>query len=141
SPAAASAASPRSWRCGRAASTRSSSSRPKRSARLAPASSSVPTPPASCARSGLARRWRAFASIRKDATTAPGMMATASTTLRSARAEAEFGSPYYHAHRADLLDVLLEGVANQGFRLKARIDGFEQTADQIIVTLADGTKV
>jgi 2-polyprenyl-6-methoxyphenol hydroxylase-like FAD-dependent oxidoreductase len=42
-----------------------------------------------------------------------------------ARAEAQFGAPYYHAH---LLDVLLGGVANTGFRLNARIEGFAQTA-------------
>ena len=30
-------------------------------------------------------------------------------TPLGARAEAEFGAPYYHAHRADLLDVLLGG--------------------------------
>jgi len=60
-------------------------------------------------------------------------------TPLGARAEAQFGAPYYHAHRADLLDVLLGGVANTGFRLNARIAGFTQTADQVTVTLADGT--
>src|SRR4249920_2137330 len=44
-------------------------------------------------------------------------------TPLGARAEAQFGAPYYHAHRADLLDVLLGGVANKGFRLNARIEG------------------
>ena len=29
------------------------------------------------------------------------------------RAEAHFGAPYYHAHRADLLDVLLGGLGDQ----------------------------
>lgn len=62
-------------------------------------------------------------------------------TPLGARAEAQFGAPYYHAHRADLLDVLLGGVANTGFRLNARIEGFAQTADQVTVTLADGTEV
>jgi 2-polyprenyl-6-methoxyphenol hydroxylase-like FAD-dependent oxidoreductase len=62
-------------------------------------------------------------------------------TPLGARAEAQFGAPYYHAHRADLLDVLLGGVANTGFRLNARIEGFVQTADRVTVTLADGTKV
>jgi salicylate hydroxylase len=62
-------------------------------------------------------------------------------TPLGARAEARFGAPYYHAHRADLLDVLLGGVANTGFRLNARIERFVQTADQVTVTLADGTKV
>jgi salicylate hydroxylase len=63
-------------------------------------------------------------------------------TPLGARAEAQFGAPYYHAHRADLLDVLLGGVANTRFRLNARIEGFAQTADHnITVILADGTKV
>src|SRR6266446_3277351 len=35
------------------------------------------------------------------------------------RAEAHFGAPYYHAHRADLLDVLLGGLGDTSFRLNA----------------------
>jgi len=62
-------------------------------------------------------------------------------TPLGARAEAEFGAPYYHAHRADLLDVLLGGVANKGFRLNARIEGFEESAGRVTVTLVDGTKI
>src|SRR5262245_35632949 len=38
------------------------------------------------------------------------------------RAEARFGAPYYTAHRADLLDVLLGGVGKEGYRLGARIE-------------------
>ena len=62
-------------------------------------------------------------------------------TPLGARAEAEFGAPYYHAHRADLLDVLLQGVANKGFRLNSRIEGLDQSADRVTITLSDGTKV
>jgi salicylate hydroxylase len=57
------------------------------------------------------------------------------------RAEAHFGAPYYHAHRADLLDVLLGGLGNAGFRLNAHVERFEQDADEVTITLADGTKV
>jgi salicylate hydroxylase len=62
-------------------------------------------------------------------------------TPLGARAEAQFGAPYYHGHRADLLGVLLDGVANTGFRLNSRVEGFAQTTDCVTVTLADGTKV
>ena len=54
------------------------------------------------------------------------------------RAEARFGAPYYTAHRADLLDVLLGGVGREGFRLGARIERFDQDADHVTLTLADG---
>ena len=55
------------------------------------------------------------------------------------RAQARFGAPHYCAHRADLLDVLLGGLGNEGFRLAAHVDGFEQDADRVTITLADGT--
>ena len=55
------------------------------------------------------------------------------------RAEAHFGAPYYHVHRADLLDVLLGGLRDTGFRLNAHVDRFEQEAHAVSVTLADGT--
>jgi salicylate hydroxylase len=57
------------------------------------------------------------------------------------RAEAHFGAPYYHVHRADLLDVLLGGLGETGFRLNAHVDGFEQDANGVSVALADGTHV
>src|SRR5947207_15952516 len=54
------------------------------------------------------------------------------------RAEAHFGAPYYHAHRADLLDVLLRGLGDTGFhssfRLDAHVDRFEQDAHGVTVT-------
>ena len=55
------------------------------------------------------------------------------------RAEAVFGAPYYHAHRADLLDVLLGGLGNEGFRLNARIESFTQGADGVTIRLANGS--
>ena len=55
------------------------------------------------------------------------------------RAEARFGAPYYTAHRADLLDVLLGGLGREGFHLGSRIERFEQDADRVTITLADGS--
>jgi salicylate hydroxylase len=55
------------------------------------------------------------------------------------KAEAHFGAPYYTAHRADLLDVLLSGLGQEGFRLGARIERFDQDADSVTITLADGS--
>ena len=57
------------------------------------------------------------------------------------RAQAHFGAPYYHAHRADLLDVLLGGLGDQGFRLNSHLDRFEQDAHGVTITLADGSAV
>ena len=54
------------------------------------------------------------------------------------RAEAYFGAPYYHAHRADLLNVLLGGLGETGFRLSAHVDRFDQDAHGVTVTLANG---
>ncbi|MPZ57201.1 MAG: monooxygenase [Rhizobiales bacterium] len=62
-------------------------------------------------------------------------------TPLGARAETQFGAPYYHAHRADLLDVLLGGLGEEGFRLNAHVDAFKQDADGVTVTLADGSTV
>jgi len=59
-------------------------------------------------------------------------------TPLGARAEAHFGAPYYHVHRADLLDVLLGGLGDADFHLNARVESFEQDASGVAVTLADG---
>jgi salicylate hydroxylase len=55
------------------------------------------------------------------------------------RAEAHFGAPYYTAHRADLLDVLLGGLEAGSFRLGSRIERFDQDDDGVTITLADGS--
>ncbi len=56
------------------------------------------------------------------------------------RAEAHFGAPYYTAHRADLLDVLLGGLGEgRDVRLGARIERFDQDSDGVTITLADGS--
>jgi salicylate hydroxylase len=55
------------------------------------------------------------------------------------RAETRFGAPYYTAHRADLLDVLLSGLEPGSYRLGCRIERFDQDEDSVTVTLADGS--
>ena len=55
------------------------------------------------------------------------------------RAEQRFGAPYYTAHRADLLDVLLGGLGAKGFRLGCRIERFEQDDNGVTLFLADGS--
>jgi salicylate hydroxylase len=59
-------------------------------------------------------------------------------TPLGARAEAHFGAPYYHVHRADLLDVLLGGLGDANVHLNARVESFDQDANGVAVTLADG---
>ena len=55
------------------------------------------------------------------------------------KAEAHFGSPYYAAHRAELLDVLLSGLDRGGVRLGARVARVDQDDRGVTLTLADGT--
>jgi salicylate hydroxylase len=55
------------------------------------------------------------------------------------RAEARFGAPYYTAHRADLLDVLLGGLEAGSFRLGSRIERFDQDDDGVTLSFADGS--
>jgi salicylate hydroxylase len=55
------------------------------------------------------------------------------------RAEAHFGAPYYAAHRAELLDVLLGGLGQHGFRLGSRIERVDQDDKSVTITLADGS--
>jgi salicylate hydroxylase len=59
-------------------------------------------------------------------------------TPLGARAEAHFGAPYYHVHRADLLDVLLSGLGDAHCHLNARVASFEQDANGVAVTVGDG---
>src|SRR3954466_1297092 len=54
------------------------------------------------------------------------------------KAEAQFGSPYYAAHRAELLDVLLSGLDQNGVDLGARVEHVDQDADRVTLTLANG---
>jgi salicylate hydroxylase len=54
------------------------------------------------------------------------------------KAEAHFGSPYYAAHRAELLDVLLSGLGQHGFKLGSRVERVAQDANGVTLTLANG---
>ena len=56
---------------------------------------------------------RVAARIQTAAIIAAGTTASGSITRRSGRSGGAFGSPYYPAHRAELLDVLLSGVGNR----------------------------
>jgi salicylate hydroxylase len=55
------------------------------------------------------------------------------------KAEAHFGSPYYAAHRAELLDVLLGELNEYGIRLGSRVERVDQDDKGVTLTLADGT--
>ena len=55
------------------------------------------------------------------------------------KAEAHFGSPYYAAHRAELLDVLLGGLDKSAVRLGSRVERVDQDDKTVTLTLADGT--
>src|SRR5215467_6153234 len=55
------------------------------------------------------------------------------------KAEAYFGSPYYAAHRAELLDVLLSKLDEYGVRLDSRVECVDQDDRGVTLTLADGT--
>jgi salicylate hydroxylase len=54
------------------------------------------------------------------------------------KAEVHFGSPYYAAHRAELLDVLLSGLGRHGFVLGSRVERVDQDANGVTLTLNDG---
>ena len=55
------------------------------------------------------------------------------------KAEAHFGSPYYAAHRAELLDVLLSELDEYAVRLGSRVECVDQDDRGVTLTLADGT--
>src|ERR1700754_4509182 len=55
------------------------------------------------------------------------------------KAEAHFGSPYYAAHRAELLDVLLSGLGDHGYRLGSRVERVDQDQGGVSLTFADGS--
>ena len=50
------------------------------------------------------------------------------------KAEAHFGSPYYAAHRAELLDVLLSGLDERGVRLGSRVERVDQDDRGVTLT-------
>ena len=61
----------------------------------------------------------------------------ASSTLGESVRE-RYGAPYYHIHRGDLLDVLVQVARHSGaieLRESARVEGFVQDADGVRVTV------
>ena len=58
--------------------------------------------------------------------------------------ERNHGAPYYHLHRADLHQILLDKVRSLDphcITLDARVTGFSQNAHGVSLTLADGSSV
>ena len=55
------------------------------------------------------------------------------------KAEAHFGAPYYAAHRAELLEVLLSVIGSRGCRLGSRVERVDQDQNGVSLTLADGS--
>jgi len=50
-----------------------------------------------------------------------------------------FGAPYFHAHRADLLDVLRSPLESHRVSLGRKITSVEQRGEKVYAYLADGT--
>ena len=59
------------------------------------------------------------------------------TPLRAV-AQKTFGAPYYHAHRADLIDALATRLNPRRLRLNAKVVSVGQSGDKVGVALADG---
>lgn len=57
------------------------------------------------------------------------------------RAEQEFGAPYYHAHRADVLDALIQAWGLDNIRLGCRVASHDQLGDGVAVRLEDGEEI
>jgi salicylate hydroxylase len=58
--------------------------------------------------------------------------------------EGAFGAPYFHIHRADLHELLVEKVRSldaEAIVLDARADHFEESADAVTLVLADGRRI
>jgi salicylate hydroxylase len=54
------------------------------------------------------------------------------------RAEKHFGAPYYQAHRADVLQTLVNALGDGDIHLNSRIQACDQEEHGVSVTLADG---
>lgn len=60
------------------------------------------------------------------------------TPLRAV-AKATFGAPYYHAHRADVIEALAARLNPGRLRLNAKVVSVSQSADKVSVALEDGS--
>ena len=56
-------------------------------------------------------------------------------------AKKRWGAPYLHIHRADYIKALSEGLPEGTIELSARAKSYQQTADDVTVTLANGRKL
>ena len=56
-------------------------------------------------------------------------------------ADRHFGAPYFHAHRADFLDLLVTALGRDRVRLGERVAGIMQDASSATAVLADGSLV
>jgi len=54
-------------------------------------------------------------------------------------ARTTYGAPYFHLHRADLLDVLVGAVPAEAIRLRTVVTAVQDRGDAVTVTLDDGT--
>ncbi|SEQ79863.1 FAD-dependent monooxygenase [Thalassovita taeanensis] len=58
--------------------------------------------------------------------------------------EAKFGAPYYHVYRPDILRMLrerVEALKPGCIRLNATVEGYEEQADRVVMTLKGGETV
>src|SRR5437660_6851523 len=56
-------------------------------------------------------------------------------------AEAAFGAPYYHFHRADLLEALADALPSERLRLGHRLARFTDHGDRVELRFASGATV
>lgn len=59
-------------------------------------------------------------------------------TPLGAAAEARFGAPYFHAHRADVLDLLVRALGRDQVVFGVRVESFAEDADGVTVTVEGG---
>src|SRR5438477_2811698 len=138
---AASAAWPRPCRCCGRESTCRCSSRRRPSWRSARASRSARTHRGCCTAGACAARDRT--GVRPVAVHQRRW--DDGRTLQRAplgeAAEAAFGAPYYHFHRADLLEALADALPPERLRLGHRLAGFTDHGDRVELRFASGTTV
>lgn len=61
------------------------------------------------------------------------------TPLRSV-AKTSFGAPYYHAHRADVIEALASRLNPDRLRLNAKVVSVSQSANKVSVAMEDGSQ-
>src|SRR5262249_50194221 len=56
-------------------------------------------------------------------------------------AASRYGDGMYHAHRADLLDAMLDQLPAEHIRLNSRVEAIEERPDSVSVQLASGEEI